>query len=151
MLNDADRFAQPTHVCMQCGQPALPDAAACAECGSDRMALTTTRDSIAIAKRFAVIVSGGIVLLQASTLAFVCIFEFSTFGRRGFMVRDVDELFAAIGLHCLACIAGLCLLPLRAVPIGMKGLMAVLTLPLLWELLRLCLICTTDVRLPGVT
>jgi hypothetical protein len=152
MLNDTSRVAQPTHACMKCGHPAPVDAATCTECGSREIALSTTRDSNALVrKRSASAVSGVIVLLQSTTLAFLCIFDFSTFKQDSFMVRDAQEWFAAIGIYCLASAAGMCLLPLRAVPAGMKILALVLTVPLLWEVLRLCLLCALGIRLPGMT
>jgi hypothetical protein len=151
MSNDTGRFGQPTRACMQCGQGALDDALACTECGSNRIAITPTRNSIAAnVKRSAMIASGVILLLQASNLAFLCIFEFSTFRGDSFVVRDVIEGYVAIGMYCLASAVGLCLLPRRAIPIGMKILTATLALPLLWEAFRLSFLCTLGVRLPAI-
>ena len=141
----------PSKQCRNCGQPALADSSACAECGGvSFVPLKRRRPPPSSDERWlACSVSILILCVQVPTTAYPFVFEVSTFASADPMVRDVGEGMVVLGLYCLASVAGLGWSFRRAVPMWMKALHVALAFPLVWEVFRLVVGMAIDVKLPG--
>jgi len=146
-----DGLPWPSKQCRRCGQPALADSGACAECGGASFGpLKRRRPPPSSDERWlGCSVSILILCVQVPTTAYPFVFEVSVFASEDPMVRDVDEGMVVLGLYCLASVAGLGWSFRRAVPMWMKAFHVVLASPLVWEVLRLVVGMAIGVELPG--